>query len=271
LNRLSPKTEEAICTYGGKPFEVSRGLKRKKKEILFVLGSGQSINNFEQHHWDHIDSYDSIGINDFIRFGYEPTFHSMETEKQSQQIFRERWEASFRSIKYILESKGKTQFIIRPDTANSGLITNILKQLLEHNRLYWSNYHILPGMSRKELGLFIKAYDFLGLLNNSWCFLNRGSSLSWIMSFAYKLGYSKVVLCGIDLHGDHFFNTDAKLVTVPDDKKLHFTADSTRNAVTIVDVIKAWRPTYNRNNQEIYVSTRFSLLKDDLKVYFDDI
>jgi len=271
LNQVSPKTKEAIRIYGGEPFVVSKALRSRRKNILFVLGSGQSINNFEQHHWDEIDSYDSIGINDFIRFGFEPTFHSMETEKQSQPVFKERWEASFNSIEQILKSNGKTQFIIRPDTANSGLITNILKQLQNQKCLFWSNYHILPGMSRKELALFIKAYNIFGLLQNPWYFLNRGSSLSWVMAFAYKMGYSKVVLCGIDLHGKHFFNTDAKLVTISDNKKLHFTADSTHNAVTILDIIKAWQSTYKRNNQEIYVSTRFSLIKDTLKVYFDDI
>lgn len=49
-------------------------LTRKTSDIIFVLGSGWSVNKVSQEEWDIVSQYDSIGFNWFCKHQFEPTF-----------------------------------------------------------------------------------------------------------------------------------------------------------------------------------------------------
>src|SRR5690554_5249502 len=50
----------------------------KNSNILFILGSGPSINEITEDQWTHISACDSIGFNWFLVHSHVPTYYHME-------------------------------------------------------------------------------------------------------------------------------------------------------------------------------------------------
>ena len=64
------------------------------------------------------------------------------------------------------------------------------------------------GVLGNEKESFMRSFEFFkksGILDNNYLVAQKTASLFRIAVLAYKLGYTRVVLCGIDLTGDQYF------------------------------------------------------------------
>lgn len=261
------KVVRLIDKFGGEKFNLDRIKKSKNSDTIFVLGTGQSINNFTVNEWNEIRKYDSIGINDFCLKDFGPTFYSFELERQNMQDHLLRWERNGNYIKDNLIFNN-TLFLLRPYEPTTESLKKFIRYLDSRKMFMWHRIDKLPGTSIENIKDIQKGYIQNGLSLSNHYFPSRGSSLSWILYLIYKLGYKNVILCGIDLQGQHFWQNQDPLKQVAPKIK-HETAIGS-NGIGVIEIIDAYQKSIYKDIN-LFVSTRYSLLSSKLPIYFKNL
>lgn len=256
--------------YGGELAIYDKLNKFKKSNTLFVFGSGQSINNLNENQLKEIEKYDSIGINGFLRHKFKPTFLSFEwitCPKNQEEISGN--QETFRILLEQEKEFDSTCIILRPSPVvyphNFNEIDQELRILTKSFRhIYWNLFDNIVGDKINDFSRYLNWYHKIGLTKRKDFFINKDSSLSWSLGFAYKLGYEKIVLCGIDLYGFHFYDNPNKLTLDQfhnANNKLHLTNDPDYVGITVIDIIDFWKKRFGSN---LFIGSEFSLLHNKL-------
>jgi len=270
-NRLN---RELIREYGGENATVHALKRYKTADTLFILAAGQTINNISSKQWGEIKQHDSIGINGFAYHEHVPTYHSFELENQrSPKIIKMFRETSRKILDKIKEYK-HTAIIFRQHPVIDNEIKIFIKKLNPYKNYYWNTYDTIPGQTIKDYAYYLRFYNRIGLMKKSDFFPNKGSSLSWVISMAYKLKYKHIVLCGVDLFGDHFYINPEPLNEEQYKTKvteLHLTGDKgANNRIAIQEIIKLWQNEYFiPDGAKLYSGSRFSLLSEIIPPYWE--
>ena len=254
------------------PFITVSGLKRyKTSDTLFILAAGQTINNLSKEDFDVICNHDSIGINGFAYHNFVPTYHSFELENQHSNVALEMFIGTSRNIIAHKEKYGKTAIVFRPNFISCDELDANLREIMCFGNSYWSTYDHIPGDTIESYGWYLKKAYQNGLFEKDDFFPNKSSSLSWVISVAYQLRYEKIVICGVDLVGDHFYNNPSPVTWESYSERKnskHLTGDRTKSGVVVQDLLKHWKDEYFANyGAKLFVSSKFSLLSDFLPVY----
>lgn len=264
--------EELIRKYQVKNISVSKLKKYKSSDTLFILAAGQSINNLTDSEFAEIAKADSIGINGFANHSFVPTFHSFELENQNNPIALSMFINTSNNIISKSNKYRNTAIIFRPNRISNVHLENNFKIISSWGNSYWNIYDQIPGNNIQEYKLYLENFFKKGLMEKEDFFPNKSSSLSWIVSMAYHLKYQKIIFCGVDLFGDHFYNNNAPLSKEEYNKqkdKIHLTGNSTgKYPVVVQDIIKLWKENYFKEyGAELYVSSEYSLLAKTLPVF----
>jgi hypothetical protein len=182
-------------------------LKHKKSDTLFILGSGPSINLIKPDEWAHIAQCDSVGFNRWMAHDFIPTYYFVQFVKSK---------ALMHLITTRSEAYSKVPFLIRGDYFAEGkLLLGELPELdflKSHELFYVREYPISSRCAIKPEKLF-RHTETLGLLKHGviaplvpkW-----RSTVGLLMSWAYQMGYQKIVLCGMDMqNNEHFWHEDS--------------------------------------------------------------
>lgn len=162
-------------------------------DIGIILGSGSSVNDLTKEEWDAIQSYDTLGINNWF---YHPTFIpkmlSLELKTYDFQISKDRiaekWNKGWKNVKYILNSD-RAHYVAQAigHFSEAQIYSYEYKRYGEHPRVN-PNVHIDANFDPN--GPLRKCFDV---------------SLSTLIHFMYKLGYEYVVLYGVDITNSFYF------------------------------------------------------------------
>jgi hypothetical protein len=172
----------------------------KNSNTLFILGSGSSINNISEARWRAIARHDTAGFNFWPFHPVVPKFYFIEAISHSEQpdmypAYRElaeRRQNDYRStlrvatnLKHDVVFPGdwwkdmRTIYVVPIAARNASEIRAGLKYL-ERKKLFAPSFHI-------EL------------------LYKQASTLSSLLSFAIRMQYDRVVLCGVDLRDSRYF------------------------------------------------------------------
>lgn len=258
--------------YGIGNVSVSKLKTYKTSDTLFILAAGQSINNIEESHFKEISKCDSIGVNGFAHHNFVPTFHSFELENQHSPIALEMFLETSKNIIRLKEEYKNTAIIFRQHKIDNKELESNVEQIMGLGHSYWNIHDQMPGKSLEEYQYYLKAFKKKGLFNEDDFFPNKSSSMSWVVSMAYQLKYKKIIFCGVDLVGDHFYKNNSPLDEAEFDRqknKRHLTGNLTQKyPVVIQDLIKFWDNEFFRvYDAKVYVSSKYSLLSEILPVY----
>jgi len=220
---------------------------------IFLLATGESINDITEKQWEHIKSNDSIGISWFMKKGFEPTYYySHENDNQSQYL-----------IDVMLEKKWKTKvFLGTMHQPNKKFIRWQQRPKLVYEK-YKNNFNITecrfsdwitcfdgkswttdedkPPLSFEEVWAKNFNEPLFGFRGTMMCALNLCS----------VLGYDEIILCGVDLkNGLHFYESEItdfeKKLTGYDPKKTNHSTQYIYNGVRgVMDVINWIKPNLN--------------------------
>ncbi len=190
--------------------------KVKKSNTIFILGSGSSINKISPHKWQIISSHDSIGFNFWFCHKHIPTFYTFEPasynykipecpklETLMAKVFHEevaKKEAEYSSvIKFITD--------LYPDRIS------FIKDLPDGFRQNLYAVPIVSAFARNELELdanirYLLNTDVFHPSSQIDKLFKFRATLSALITFAIKLGYQRIVLCGIDLNNPAYFYQD---------------------------------------------------------------
>ncbi|MGY6523507.1 MAG: hypothetical protein ACXIUD_17380 [Mongoliitalea sp.] len=264
--------KELLTKYNLQNVSVSKLKRYKTSDTLFILAAGQSINNLSDSNFQEIENANSIGINGFAHHNFVPTFHSFELENQHNPIALSMFLNTSKNIIRLKEKYSKTAVIFRQHKIIDNELENNFKIISSWGNSYWNIYDQIPGNNIEEYKLYLDNFFKKGLMNKDDFFPNRSSSLSWVISMAYQLKYRRVILCGVDLFGDHFYINSSSLTKEEYEKqknKIHLTGNKTsKYPVVIQDIIDLWNQKYFKEyGAKLFVSSEYSLLSKILPVY----
>ncbi len=186
-------------------------LKIKRSDTLFVLGSGPSINRISAERWQEIAAHDTLGFNFWLYHSFVPKFYFFESIERpaSPEAFDSFLGlARRRATDYASTIKVMTEF--------HRLETQTMDHLPPEFRKNLFAAHKVEAPARNEAE-FARALQYLqrrGAFRITGRFsslLKYASSLTSILTFALKLGYKRIVLCGIDLKTPDYFFQDRRI------------------------------------------------------------
>jgi len=245
----------------------------KGTKTIFILGSGKTINELNNNNLKRIEENDSIGFNNWIVHPFVPNIYlfdfkqTTEENKKLDEIF----------ISNLIKRRmdyNNVNIILRLDN-------NLIKKHIERIKIKRLFFALQIGFAGRSVGDYkssIKLLKKTRLLDNPYIFFNKNSTVHNTLLMAYKMGYNKIVLCGIDLDNHYFFeeysseliNTKVKLPFNIQEKEIHKTNDPLRCAggVPISKLIKVINLNlFKPNNIQLFVSSKNSKLYPQLPVY----
>lgn len=263
INLLSPLIELVnfvgyTCNVLLLKIKLGQGGLLRNKNILFsrntcfILGSGGSINSLTESNWEDVKSQTSIGINSWIlhRFvpsilifecGRSPAYNALffknikkrEKEYQDTMLF---WKDAGRAIhgNHYLDFNGPAKNLFFP--------------------LIYKPCLLREGATPKDTSLFGVVQFFLHKLGIPVFHYSRATVVLAI-DVAVRLGFKKIVLCGVDLTSTKYFweidnqkeiiceNVELPSNTGQEGQAIHSTIDPSVYPLTVDNVI------YNLNEK----------------------
>jgi len=170
----------------------------KKSDILFVLGSGPSVNSIDDTEWQSIKEHDSIGFNYFLAHPFVPTYYHMELLHKDMEMFRgcysQRREA-YQGVPFMVNYHFFKEELLREDV-----------EFIENKFITVPRFYTDARPEDVEK-IFHFLHDYVAPGDDYFMLHYRGS-LCLMISLGVLLGYKKIVLVGIDLNNSGYFFCD---------------------------------------------------------------
>lgn len=179
----------------------------RTSDTVFILGSGGSLNEISDARWQRIAAHDSFGFNFSLVHPHRPTLYAFEYMGPSQIQYA-------RFVEHAVEREDYRDLPKLFAHIHPQALEKFLAGVPEHFRenLFATFPVYTFARDRDELDSAIELLRQRGLWGTDrWDrqFKYRGT-LSMMISVAVKMGYEKVVLCGVDLNNWAYFFDDAE-------------------------------------------------------------
>jgi hypothetical protein len=184
--------------------------RHKKSDTVFLLGSGPSINAIDDRKWAAIARHDSMAVNFWLFHKFVPTFYFYEaigprTDKYVEAFRRisERRASDYKNSVKVVTGLAELEpdfELFRPDSWRREL----------------HSVYTIPVAARddREFSYGLRLLRARGLFDRSRTInyvFKQASSITGLISLAVRMGYKRIVLCGVDLHSAEYFYQDRRL------------------------------------------------------------
>jgi hypothetical protein len=208
--RWRPRAEAARKRAGIPLLDEVDLLRIKSSDTLFVLGSGPSINRISAERWRLIAAHDTVGFNWWLYHSFVPKFYFLEVIEK--EVSPEAFEAyltlaSRRAAEYASTVKIAMEFHRLGAQTLDHLPSAFRKNLFAAHKVE------APARNEAELAqalLYLQGRGAFQVTGRFSSLLKYAASLTTMLVFALKLGYKRVVLCGIDLKRPDYFFQDRR-------------------------------------------------------------
>jgi hypothetical protein len=191
-------------------------LLRRENDTFFILGSGASVNALTPSHFQEIASGFSVGINAWVSHDFAPNAYSFEGDGIPEPASAEILTMSRALLKKSKSSKDLVLFLLRPKRADLAHRTVVVPESLRPRAFVYGRQNLvtkfLPNLYR-DLAWSIPRFP--GRACDS-VVIDNGASVVRLISIARVLGFTKIVLVGIDLNASPYFwnSSDASKKTL---------------------------------------------------------
>lgn len=235
---------------------------KRESEDIFLLGSGEGINNITEKQWNVINNTDNLAMNNFFYHPFfVPRMLSLELKSYDFDIAKrrleEKWERGWKNVKYILSSD-RVSYI-------SGAIGH------SHSaQIYVYDYKSRGTHPKLKSNVKINA-DFNP---NNVLYKSYDATTSTMIHFIYQMGYKNVILIGFTGNNSKYFWTD---MTSKERGEVHanFNKDHEHNdpkkkhnafhmGEYIIDFNKRH---FLPNNREIFIGNEKTMLYPELRLW----
>lgn len=248
-----------------------------KNRTLFLLGSGPTINDLSKSNWLDISHNTSWGFNFWIVHDFVPDAMFLQTPYKHEQ-----WDNLLAHLLAIKSEVYKESiFFVRGDAVNKRkfnqtAVGGVMSKLSFKKEFLAEAF--IPSDCKVHPEALIDAFDKEGFFepNSTLPIPKFGSTISMMISYALRMGYQEVVLCGIDMKDTrHFYDDEQYLDKFPE---LSIIRDKSRvdlhphmakeRPYSVKDQVLALKEYTNKKlGGEIYVSSNNSALHPQLPVY----
>ena len=203
------RTYRALARQSGlPPLNLRRADFAREGETFFILGCGASVNEYTPAQWDQIGANRSLGINYWVYHEFVPDFLMFEMMGNFElglETIRQREEA-FNMTRLI--AKGNYCALNKYDDYERRM--KILPRSIRE-RTYLVKDFPLPGDTDQTFAWTLRWLDRRGFFDvkegRLWLCQKR-ASVTMAIILGIKLGFKKIVLCGIDLSNTAYFFDD---------------------------------------------------------------
>lgn len=182
-----------------------------KSDVLFVLGTGPSINRISEARWQAIARYDTLGMNFWPYHPFVPRLFFFEAidGRTWPQIYN-----SFVSLaaRRAADYRNVTKVVLELYRAGPQFIRDLDPEW--RNNLYAADPLQAPARTADELAYALRYFEKKGLFRpapHARYLFKHNVSLSLILGVAARMQYRKIVLCGMDLKTGGYFYQDPNL------------------------------------------------------------
>lgn len=262
-------------------------------KILFILGSGPSVNDHTPTEWEYIRKNDSWGFNlwfcnDFVPSAYvAQALIEPEDNKEESRPYK-----SNKMLSKMLQDKqeeyGNVEFYIRGDAVNRYKFydTELGKSIEQIVGRQGELFAEMPVSSTNKISpdiLLEKIFEkgFYQVDREIQVIPKIGSTITELISFGLMLGYKEIVLCGIDMNdGGHFYDDEETFSRYPLLRELsnfnhtrtpgggHEHMDTSTRPFTIKEYIIALRKlAQTKFDADVYVMRKESALYPEIPKY----
>jgi hypothetical protein len=242
--------------YKNQKLNINQIKKIKKTNEVFIYGSGYSINEISNEEWRKLRNYDSIGFNNTIflkKISF--TYHINRYLKNPKK-----------NINYQIKIINKNRYLKKTTfLMPEGFIEEYTNNIFSKN-LWDKNKNFFLFKTNRFFNLPIGNIN-VGLIHKS-------GTLIDCITFAYYLGYKKIVLVGVDLYDTRYFyvpkNKTSILFNIPSSKNVHGNTPDCKHQTIINKVdyrIRLIKKFLTKKSISLEVYNKKSLLKRELKLF----
>lgn len=169
-----------------------------RQKILFIIGSGASVDDLTQTHWDLVDSQTSIGINFWTTHTFAPTIYALEKARGN----------TVQALEPLISEPERAQgarvlWFGGPNRINRQLL-RLFKRL--GGKVWFYGGWPLREASIRRLEQTVSSLTrvfqmFPGPFRPA---IDLGNTVSRLVSLAAINGWQTIVLLGVDLGGAYF-------------------------------------------------------------------
>ena len=240
-----------------------------KPKTIFILGCGSSINNLSTSQINTINNSDSIGMNLIVLHKtLKPKYLSVEVSVNSANKIKDNNSKVYSSV---LGQKAinnrNLRFIINKDNFNA--IKTLIPHINQLGRIFMIQQVNVPGSKKffANLNKFIQP-RMRKLFMSSKMTFGKNASLISLIYLSILRGYSEIVLCGVDLSNEYFWEQDpahypeGKSIINMHDGNKHNTEMTSLPASEVIKTINDAFPEI-----KLFVSSPTSHLSEFLSIY----
>ena len=258
IQRAKRIVQFAVEQYGWNPmFGNSLGelRKRKKAEQLFLLGSGSSVNQIPPAMWRKMQSQVSIGINHWTLHNFIPDIYAIETVPDHRRsALASPYPLEINHLNHLkvldrraIHDANVSIWCLAPLSHGENMqLLNIPKELWHRTFLYYRYTPVTRKLSNLSKDLR-QAIQGLSLEDSSFVVPDSGASLIRLMILGLVSGFSEVVLVGIDLSTNYFWQEQGAdivderfaLFEQPMTGKHHETLSKINRPFSVIEVVQA--------------------------------
>ena len=189
-------------------------LRLKDSDTVFILGSGRSINNITPKRWEVIRASDTIALNNWLVHPFIPKFYCFESvprTSRSEPGLEAGYDFLLKNIRKRAADYRATIKIISNLKRYAGpqIAQELPVEWMEN--LYFAATPAVVARTQREFIAMVRYYQACGLFTRASrikALFKYSSVLSTCLSLAIRLGYRRIVLCGVDLWSCDYFYHD---------------------------------------------------------------
>ena len=188
----------------------------KKSEVLFILGSGPSINRISAERWAAIARHDTVGFNFWLCHAFVPRLYFFEAiSRADSDIYRAYCAvAKSRAAEYRAVPKVVTEL----QHSGAAFLRDLPPEWREN--LHTPRPVTLAARDEAEFAYGLRELQRRGLFQAATrirSLFKYAGSLSSLVALATCMDYRTIVLCGVDLATQEYFYQDPVLYPATSD------------------------------------------------------
>jgi hypothetical protein len=248
---------------------------KPQADTFFILGSGSSINDLTAANFQEIGRHRSVGINNWPVHSFVPDLYSFDSVPWvgDGQNFRRSLDLLHRQD--IVTSSPQVLIVRLKNQSEIDHIDTLPAELRSNVHFYG---RVMPP-TRRVSNLSADLRTALKILRHehSGIVLDSGASMVRMVGIALALGYTKIVLVGVDLNNTRYFWEDNRLypegeaINSPVNNQgelLHETTDTWIRPFSVIDMMEKLANVVSDDyGGNIFIGSSQSALSSVLPVY----
>lgn len=244
-------------------------------QTLFILGSGESIENLGQDHWDEVARHTSIGVNAWPLHPFVADIYAFEPFDPQSTEYVQLYSQVLHEPRF--SEKTPTILLFRPHNDLDAERYSLLPKDLQRASLLYGR--IVPQThERRNLLRDIEAVHqghLSGRISQA-LVMDLGATIIRMVSLGYLLGYKNIVLAGVDLNGGDYFwqKNPQRLVdrgiesfSPGHNRVVHETMTRDVKAFILTEVLEEFQKLFTHAGGSLFTASRESALASFLPTY----